>query len=36
MKKSQLVLGECGARGITHIAIIEGLVKDGIEMEVNY
>ena len=33
MKKVQLVLGSGGARGIAHIAIIEGLVKDGIEIE---
>jgi len=33
MKKVQLVLGSGGARGIAHIAIIEGLVNDGIEIE---
>ena len=36
MKKVQLVLGSGGARGIAHIAIIEGLVKDGIEIEAIY
>jgi len=36
MKKVQLVLGSGGARGIAHIAIIEGLVNDGIEIEAVY
>ena len=36
MKKVQLVLGSGGARGIAHIAIIEGLVNDGIETEAVY
>lgn len=36
MKKVQLVLDSGGARGIAHIAIIEGLVKDGIEIEAIY
>ena len=36
MKKIQLVLGSGGARGIAHIAIIEGLIEDGIEIEAIY
>ena len=36
MKKVQLVLGSGGARGIAHIAIIEELIKDGIEIEAIY
>lgn len=36
MKKVQLVLGSGGARGIAHIAIIEGLIEDGIEIEAIY
>ena len=36
IKKVQLVLGSGGARGIAHIAIIEGLVNDGIEIEAVY
>lgn len=31
-KKVHLVLGSGGARGIAHIAVIEGLIKDGFEI----
>ncbi len=36
MKKVQLVLGRGYARGIAYIAILEGLVNDGKEIEVYY